>query len=54
MQTFDDLEILSLLWLCLVMLIGTFGAIFVALIRIVSPSSRRPMANFKKGNRNVR
>ena len=54
MQTFDDLEILSLLWVCLVMLIGTFGAIFVALIRIVSPPSRRPMATFKKGNRNVR
>ena len=54
MQTFDDLEILSLIWLCLVMLIGTFGAILAAFIRIVSPPSRRPMATFKKGNRNVR
>ena len=54
MQTFDDLETLSLIWLCLAMLIGTFGAIFVALIRIVSPPSRRPMAAFKKGNLNVR
>jgi len=54
MQTFDDLEILSLIWLCLVMLIGIFGAFFVAFIRIVSPPTRRPMATFKKGNRNVR
>jgi len=54
MQTFDDLEVLALIWLCLVFLIGTFGAFFVALIRIVSPPTRRPMATFKKGNRNVR
>ncbi len=54
MQTFDDLETLALIWLCLAMLIATFGAIFVALIRIVSPPTRRPMATFKKGNRNVR
>jgi hypothetical protein len=53
-QTFDDIEILSLIWLCLMMLIGTFGAILVAFIRIVSLPSRRPMATFKKGNRNVR
>ena len=54
MQTFDDLEVLALIWLCLAMLIGIFGAFFVALIRIVSPPTRRPMATFKKGNRNVR
>lgn len=54
MQTFDDLEILSLIWLCLVLLIGTFGAIFVAFVRIWLPPTRRPMATFKKGNRNVR
>lgn len=53
MQSFDDFELLALMWLGLVFLVG-FVATMVSSAIESWRKRRRPMATFKKGNRNVR
>lgn len=53
MQTFDDYDILALMWLGLVFLVGFVATMVSSAIERLR-QRRKPMATFKKGNRNVR
>lgn len=52
MQTFDDLEALALMWLGLMFLVGSVGAMIASAIQH-RLNRRRPMAVYK-GKQNVR